>query len=229
MALYTIGDLHLSLGSDKPMDVFGGRWSGYVDKLREGFAGLTEEDTTVLCGDLSWGMSLAEAREDFLFIDRLPGRKIVLKGNHDYWWSTASAAYKFFAANGISTIEILNNNCLLYGETALCGTRGWFYEEERGSEHDRKIMLRELGRLEVSLKAAGEREKIAFLHYPPKFAAYECPEILEMLGRYGVKECYYGHIHGKGCSAAFRGVKNGVKYELVSADQLMFRPLRVRD
>ena len=229
MALYAIGDLHLSLGSDKPMDVFGGRWSGYVDKLREGFAGLTEEDTTVLCGDLSWGMSLAEAREDFLFIDRLPGRKIVLKGNHDYWWSTASAAYKFFAANGISTIEILNNNCLLYGETALCGTRGWFYEEERGSEHDRKIMLRELGRLEVSLKAAGEREKIAFLHYPPKFAAYECPEILEMLGRYGVKECYYGHIHGKGCSAAFRGVKNGVKYELVSADQLMFRPLRVRD
>ena len=229
MALYAIGDLHLSLGSDKPMDVFGGRWSGYVDKLREGFAGLTEEDTTVLCGDLSWGMSLAEAREDFLFIDRLPGRKIVLKGNHDYWWSTASAAYKFFAANGISTIEILNNNCLLYGETALCGTRGWFYEEERGSEHDRKIMLRELGRLEASLKAAGEREKLAFLHYPPKFAAYECPEILEMLGRYGVKECYYGHIHGKGCSAAFRGVKNGVKYELVSADQLMFRPLRVRD
>ena len=229
MALYAIGDLHLSLGSDKPMDVFGGRWSGYVDKLREGFAGLTEEDTTVLCGDLSWGMSLAEAREDFLFIDRLPGRKIVLKGNHDYWWSTASAAYKFFAANGISTIEILNNNCLLYGETALCGTRGWFYEEERGSEHDRKIMLRELGRLEASLKAAGEREKIAFLHYPPKFAAYECPEILEMLGHYGVKECYYGHIHGKGCSAAFRGVKNGVKYELVSADQLMFRPLRVRD
>ena len=229
MALYAIGDLHLSLGSDKPMDVFGGRWSGYVDKLREGFAGLTEEDTTVLCGDLSWGMSLAEAREDFLFIDRLPGRKIVLKGNHDYWWSTASAAYKFFAANGISTIEILNNNCLLYGETALCGTRGWFYEEERGSEHDRKIMLRELGRLEASLKAAGEREKIAFLHYPPKFAAYECPEILEMFGRYGVKECYYGHIHGKGCSAAFRGVKNGVKYELVSADQLMFRPLRVRD
>ena len=229
MALYAIGDLHLSLGSDKPMDVFGGRWSGYVDKLREGFAGLTEEDTTVLCGDLSWGMSLAEAREDFLFIDRLPGQKIVLKGNHDYWWSTASAAYKFFAANGISTIEILNNNCLFYGETALCGTRGWFYEEERGSEHDRKIMLRELGRLEASLKAAGEREKIAFLHYPPKFAAYECPEILEMLGRYGVKECYYGHIHGKGCSAAFRGVKNGVKYELVSADQLMFRPLRVRD
>ncbi len=229
MALYAIGDLHLSLGSDKPMDVFGGRWSGYVDKLREGFAGLTEEDTTVLCGDLSWGMSLAEAREDFLFIDRLPGRKIVLKGNHDYWWSTASAAYKFFAANGISTIEILNNNCLLYGETALCGTRGWFYEEERGIEHDRKIMLRELGRLEASLKAAGEREKIAFLHYPPKFAAYECPEILEMLGRYGVKECYYGHIHGKGCSAAFRGVKNGVKYELVSADWLMFRPLRVRD
>lgn len=229
MALYAIGDLHLSLGGDKPMDVFGGRWQGYVEKLEKGFADLRAEDVTVLCGDLSWGMSMEAAREDFLFISRLPGRKVVIKGNHDYWWSTASAAYKFFAANGISTIEILNNNCLFYGETALCGTRGWFYEEERGSEHDRKIMLRELGRLEASLKAAGEREKIAFLHYPPKFAAYECPEILEMLGHYGVKECYYGHIHGKGCSAAFRGVKNGVKYELVSADQLMFRPLRVRD
>ena len=153
MALYAIGDLHLSIGGDKPMDVFGGRWINYVEKLREGFASLGPEDVTVLCGDLSWGMSLEAAREDFLFIDRLPGRKVILKG--------------------IETIEILNNNCRWYGDTALCGTRGWFYEEERGGAHDKKIMLRELGRLETSLKCAGEREKLVFLHYPPKYACYE--------------------------------------------------------
>ncbi len=229
MALYAIGDLHLSLAADKPMDVFGGRWSGYVDKLLEGFSALGPEDTTVLCGDLSWGMSMEQAREDFLFIDRLPGRKIVLKGNHDYWWSTASKAYKFFEANGVGTIEILNNNCLLYGETAICGTRGWFYEEERSAAHDKKIMLREIMRLEASLKAAGDREKIVFLHYPPKFMNYECPEILGLLESYGVRECYYGHIHGKGCLAAFEGVERGVKFKLVSADHLLFRPYKVRD
>ncbi len=229
MALYAIGDLHLSLGCDKPMDVFGGRWVNYVEKLRDGFAPLTDEDTTVLCGDLTWGMSLEQAREDFLFIDRLPGKKIVLKGNHDYWWSTAAKAKRFFAENGIDTLDILNNNCCFYGGIALCGTRGWFYEEERGTGHDKKIMLREIGRLETSLKAAGEREKIVFLHYPPKYLAYECPEILELLEKYGVRECYYGHIHGKGCPAAFQGVKNGVQFRLVSADHLNFTPLKVRD
>ena len=183
----------------------------------------------MLCGDLTWGMSLESAREDFLFIDRLPGRKVVLKGNHDYWWSTAAKAKRFFAENGIDTIDILYNNSILYGDTALCGTRGWFYEEERGTEHDRKIMLREIGRLEASLKAAGDREKIAFLHYPPIYLNYECPEILEMLERYGVRECYYGHIHGKGCPAAFQGEKNGVRFRLVSADHVNFSPVKVRD
>lgn len=229
LALYAIGDLHLSLGGDKPMDVFGGRWINYVEKLKEGFSDLTDEDVTVLCGDLSWGMSLEAAREDFLFIDRLPGRKVILKGNHDYWWSTATKAERFFEENDITTIEILNNNCRFYGDTALCGTRGWFYEEERGGEHDKKIMLRELGRLETSLKCAGDREKIAFLHYPPKYAAYECPELIELLGRYGVRECYYGHIHGAGCPMAFQSMKNGVQFRLVSADWLRFRPFLVRD
>ena len=229
MALYAIGDLHLSLGCDKPMDVFGGRWLNYVDKLAEGFSALASDDVTVLCGDLSWGMSLEQAREDFMFIDRLPGRKIILKGNHDYWWSTASKAMRFFEENGISTIDILHNNCFYYGDTALCGTRGWFYEEERSASHDKKIMLREIGRLETSLKAAGGKSKIVFLHYPPKFLNYECPEILELLVKYGVSECCYGHIHGKGCPAAFQGVKNGVSFRLVSADYLMFKPIKLRD
>ena len=229
LALYAIGDLHLSIGGNKPMDVFGGRWINYVDKLREGFASLGPEDVTVLCGDLSWGMSIEAAREDFLFIDSLPGRKVVLKGNHDYWWSTAAKAERFFAENGIKTIEILNNNCRWYGDIALCGTRGWFYEEERGGEHDKKIMLRELGRLETSLKCAGESEKLVFLHYPPKYAAYECPELLALLEKYGVRECYYGHIHGPSCPMAFQGELNGTSFRLVSADWLMFKPLLVRN
>ena len=227
MSLYVIGDTHLSLGGSKPMDVFGGRWENYVEKLREGFSTVRPEDTTVICGDISWGMSLTEAREDFLFLHNLPGRKIILKGNHDYWWSTATQAYKFFAANGINSIEILNNNCCFYEDYALCGTRGWFYEESRGEAHDRKMLSRELMRLEASLKAAGEREKLAFLHYPPKMLNYECTEILDLLCAYGVRRCWYGHLHSGGRSLAFEGEYRGIRFKLVSADHVLFIPQRI--
>ena len=227
MSLYVIGDTHLSLGGSKPMDVFGGRWENYVDKLREGFSTVRPEDTTVICGDISWGMSLAEAREDFQFLHNLPGRKIILKGNHDYWWSTATQAYKFFAANGIDSIEILNNNCCFYEDYALCGTRGWFYEESRGEAHDRKMLSRELLRLETSLKAAGEREKLVFLHYPPKMLNYECTEILDLLCAYGVRRCWYGHLHSGGRSLAFEGEYRGIRFKLVSADHVLFIPQKI--
>lgn len=227
MSLYVIGDTHLSLGGSKPMDVFGGRWENYVEKLCEGFSTVRPEDTTVICGDISWGMSLTEAREDFLFLHNLPGRKIILKGNHDYWWSTATQAYKFFAANGINSIEILNNNCCFYEDYALCGTRGWFYEESRGEAHDRKMLSRELMRLEASLKAAGEREKLVFLHYPPKMLNYECTEILDLLCAYGVRRCWYGHLHSGGRSLAFEGEYRGIRFKLVSADHVLFIPQRI--
>lgn len=227
MSLYVIGDTHLSLGGSKPMDVFGGRWENYVEKLREGFSTVRPEDTTVICGDISWGMSLTEAREDFLFLHNLPGRKIILKGNHDYWWSTATQAYKFFAANGINSIEILNNNCCFYEDYALCGTRGCFYEECRGEAHDRKMLSRELMRLEASLKAAGEREKLVFLHYPPKMLNYECTEILDLLCAYGVRRCWYGHLHSGGRSLAFEGEYRGIRFKLVSADHVLFIPQRI--
>ncbi|MEM5781453.1 MAG: metallophosphoesterase, partial [Lawsonibacter sp.] len=190
MALYAIGDTHLSIGSDKPMDVFGGGWTGYVDKLRQGFEGIGPEDTVVLCGDLSWGMSLAQAREDFAFLDGLPGKKLLLKGNHDYWWTTVSKMQQFFQENGFATFEFLHNNCHSYGQVALCGTRGWFYEEDRG-QHSAKIFHRELIRLETSLKAGGEREKYCFLHYPPLYQGYRCQEIIDLLEHYGVTRCYY--------------------------------------
>jgi len=228
MSLFAIGDLHLSLGGEKPMDVFGGRWQDYTEKIVKGFGAVVgEEDTTVLCGDLTWGMDMDATLEDFKFIHRLPGKKIILKGNHDYWWSTASKAKKFFAENQIDSIDILHNNFFEYEDIAICGTRGWFYEEERGDGHDKKILARECLRLEASLKAAGEREKYAFLHYPPKYQGYECPEILKLLSDYSVKMCCYGHIHSKGCASAFNGELNGTVFRLVSADYLDFVPAKI--
>lgn len=227
MSLYTIGDLHLSLGTEKPMDVFGGRWENYVDKIAEGFSELADGDLTVICGDITWGMTMEEALEDFLFIDRLPGRKIILKGNHDYWWTTATKAKSFFEKHGITTIDVLHNNSFSYGDIAICGTRGWFYEEAKSEEHDKKIMQREIMRLEASLKSAGEGEKYVFLHYPPKYNQYECPEILELLKKYSVSHCYYGHIHSGSCAFAFNGMLNGTEFNLVSADYLHFRPKKL--
>ena len=227
MALYTIGDLHLSLAKDKPMDVFGSEWKNHTEKLRENFAALQAEDLTVLCGDLSWGMGLEETLPDFLFVDALPGKKILLKGNHDFWWTTAAKTKCFFAEHGIETIDVLNNNFFTYGDFALCGTRGWFYEEETGGEHDKKIMRREIMRLETSLKAAGDREKLVFLHYPPLYQNYRCEEILALLKEHDVRLCCYGHIHGKGCRSAFTGWHDGTEYKLVSADAVNFSPVKL--
>lgn len=223
MALYAIGDTHLSLGSDKPMDVFGPGWTGYVERLREGFSAVSEEDTVVLCGDLSWAMSLEEGRADFAFLQELPGKKLLLKGNHDYWWSTAAKMHRFWQENGWDKLDIIHNGCALYGDVALCGTRGWFYEEDRG-EHSAKIFNRELIRLETSLKAAGEREKLCFLHYPPVYQGYCCQQIVDLLHKYGVKRCFYGHLHGYSHRLAVRGEQDGIEYRLVSADYLRFRP-----
>ena len=227
MALYAIGDTHLSLGgTDKSMEVFGGRWDGYVDKLRQGFAPVGAEDTVVLCGDLSWGLSLEQARQDFAFLNALPGKKLIVKGNHDYWWTTAAKMTAFFRENGFDTLSILHNNCALYGEIALCGTRGWFYEEDRG-EHSAKIFNRELIRLEASLKAAGDREKICFLHYPPLCAGFRCEEIISLMQRYGVTTCCYGHLHGDSHRFAVCGRQGGIDYRLISADYLGFQPEKI--
>lgn len=227
MALYAIGDLHLCLGAPKPMDIFGGNWVGYMDKLEAGLSVIGPDDTTVLLGDLSWALGLDQAVADFAWIDRIPGRKIILKGNHDYWWSTAAKFYQFCKENDFSDQWILNNNCYTYDNWAICGTRGWFYEENRGSDHDEKVFKRELLRLETSLKAAGEMPKLVFLHYPPKYKGYECREILELFEKYEVRRCFYGHLHGPSHGLALEGLWNGTEYRLVSADYLNFTPLTV--
>lgn len=227
MALYAIGDLHLSLNSQKPMDVFGGAWSGYMEKLKNGFSVLKPEDTTVLMGDISWALDLQGARDDFAWINEIPGRKIILKGNHDYWWSTAAKFRTFCAENGFDRMHILNNNHFEYDGFAICGSRGWFFEEERSSDHDEKVFKRELIRLEASLKSAGDLPKLVFLHYPPRYKGYTCDEMLEILDRYQVRQCYYGHLHGASHGLALEGQWDGVEFKLLSADRLNFQPYRI--
>lgn len=227
MALYAIGDLHLCLGAPKPMDVFGGAWLGYMDKLKQGVSVIGPDDTTVLLGDLSWALGLDEAKEDFAWIDSIPGRKIILKGNHDYWWNTAAKFYRFCEDNGFSNQFILNNNHYEYDGFAICGTRGWFFEEERSGAHDEKVFKRELLRLEASLQSAGELPKIVFLHYPPRYKGYECEEILQLLKKYDVRRCFYGHLHGASHGLAMEGLWDGIEYRLVSADKLNFQPFTV--
>ena len=205
------------------MDVFGGNWENYVDKLLEGFSVVEPEDTVVLCGDLSWGMSLEQAEADFAFLDQLPGRKLLMKGNHDYWWTTAAKMNRFFEEKGFHSFSLLHNNCHFYGDVALCGTRGWFFEEHG----DPKVFNRELIRLETSLKAAGEKEKLCFLHYPPRYQGYICQEIVDLLEKYQVTACYYGHLHGGSHRLAMEGMFNSVEYHLVAADYLDFKPKKI--
>ena len=227
MALYAIGDLHLCLGAPKPMDIFGGAWVGYMEKLKEGLSAITEEDTLVLLGDLSWALDLETAKADFAWLNEIPGRKIILKGNHDYWWSTVKKFDCFCAENGFENFHILHNNHFEYEGFAICGTRGWFFEEERSGQHDEKVFKRELLRLEASLKSAGELPKLVFLHYPPRYKGYECSEILELLKKYEVRNCFYGHLHGASHGLAMEGVWDGVNFKLLSADRLNFVPCRI--
>ena len=224
MALYAIGDLHLCLGAPKPMDIFGGAWIDYMDKLQQGMSIIKPEDTLVLLGDISWALGLEQSEKDFAWINEIPGRKIILKGNHDYWWSTAAKFHKFCDEKGFSDMHILHNNHYEQDGIALCGTRGWFFEEERSGAHDEKVFKRELLRLEESLKSAGDMPKIVFLHYPPRYKGYCCEEIIELLNKYEIRHCYYGHLHGASHGLAMEGLWDGIEYKLLSADKLNFVP-----
>ena len=228
MALYAIADLHLSLTADKPMDAFPG-WQDYVARLQRNWIRLVDpEDTVVIGGDVSWGMSLEEAAADFAFLDRLPGRKLLLKGNHDYWWATRRKMDDFFAANGWNSLHILHNDAYdAGGGMAACGTRGWFYDAE--ADADKKILAREVGRLRASVAAARKlgREPVAFLHYPPVYAGAVCDEILGALHEEGIRRCYYGHIHGKAHQYAFEGVYEETKMHLISGDYIQFKPVKI--
>lgn len=228
MAIFAIGDLHLSLGTDKPMDVFPG-WEGYLPKLESKWRTLIQEnDTVILAGDTSWAMRLQDTKADFDFLQTLPGRKWMLKGNHDYWWTTARKMESYIAANGWDTLHILHNNCCLVDGKALCGSRGWPFDD--AAAQSAKIMSREAGRLEMSLAAGDEaQERIAFLHYPPVFGNACARELVDVLKAHGVQRCFYGHLHGKAIRYAVQGEREGIRYKLISADGLAFCPYKVCD
>ena len=228
MSLFVIGDTHLSLSTDKPMDIFGG-WKNYMQRLEENWRSVVQpQDTVIIPGDVSWGMSLEQAKEDFLFLHRLPGKKILMKGNHDYWWTTRAKMESFLEGNRLDSLSILHNNAVSVEGLSLCGSRGWMFEQ--GQEHDKKIINREAGRIRASLQDAqrfGEQEKVLFLHYPPVFMQDSIPEFFEVMNQYGVRRCYYGHIHSQGCRFAFQGEWCGVQLEMVSADYLRFMPKKI--
>lgn len=208
------------------MDIFGG-WDNYMERLEKNWRALVkEEDTVVIPGDISWGMSLEECRNDFAFLQSLPGHKILMKGNHDYWWTTKAKMDRFLVENGFDTLQILSNNSFEYGDYAICGTRGWIFEQ--GQPQDQKIVAREAGRLRMSLDDAAKRfpgkERLVFLHYPPVYGNETNESILQVLKEYGIRRCWYGHIHSAGCRFALNGEYDGVQYRLISSDYLKFAP-----
>lgn len=246
MSIYAIGDLHLSTNAstNKSMEVFGRRWVGYVEKLEKNWrAVINPEDTVVIPGDISWALKLEEAYEDLAFLNSLPGKKLIGKGNHDFWWSTANKMNIFFKENGFDTINILYNNAYVVENSILCGTRGWFLDPGQqvtvGSVDYAKIVNREVIRLKLSLDAAMKLQKentdagnqplpiAVFLHFPPVWLDFICREFVDVMKEYDVRECYFGHIHG-GYNAPRNFEFEGIDLTLVSSDFLNFSPMPIR-
>lgn len=243
MAIYTIADTHLSGSVPKSMEKFGRRWTGYADKIeRRWRALLTDADTVVIPGDVSWAMTLSEAAADFRFLASLPGKKLIGKGNHDFWWSTVTKMQKFLAENEIQTIDFLYNNAYDAGSAILCGTRGWFLDETQQNtvtpvDYD-KLVHRETLRLALCLQEAKRlqdnryfctqsRPPIhVFLHFPPLFGAFRVDAFMDLFHAYGIEDVWFGHIHGN-YSLPATTEEDGIRYHLISADFLDFYPARV--
>lgn len=227
MALYVISDTHLSFGVQKPMDIFAG-WSDYTQRLKKNWETLVSPtDTVVLPGDISWGMNLEEAKKDFTFLNSLPGTKIIGKGNHDYWWETMKKMRAFAQKNNFDTIKFLFNNAYELPECAVCGTRGWFFEEtDEGAE---KIIAREASRLNASVNAAEltGKEPVVFMHYPVVYENAVCEEILSVLENHEIRRCYFGHIHGEKTGKYEDYLYKNIRFSLISADFLKFCPKKI--
>ena len=224
MSLYAIADLHLSLSVDKPMNIFPG-WDNHVERLEKNWQNtVSADDIVVIPGDISWAINFDEAKADFEFINRLKGRKVILKGNHDYWWNSMAKMNRFLEDNGFETITILHNNHYPYGEYGICGTRGWIKDTEEPA--DAKVLAREAGRLETSIRSAlnDGKKPIVFLHYPPIFANDRNREILDVLYKYDIRDCYYGHLHGNAHRFAVCGEVDGINYQLIAGDFVQFCP-----
>lgn len=234
MSLFAISDLHLSFGTNKPMDIFDTKWENHYEKIKENWLkNITAEDTVLLPGDFSWGTYLEDSFHDFSYLNELPGRKILLKGNHDYWWTTLNKLNKFIKENNFSNIEFLHNNTFIYKDYIICGTRGWTVPSGLGTiEEDKKIYNRELIRLELSLKETQQYQEnkiIVCLHFPPIRSKGESTEILDLMKKYNVKMCIYGHLHGNSIYDAKEGNYDNIDYKLVSCEYIDFNPIKILD
>lgn len=229
MRVFAISDLHLALVKNKPMDVFDPVWDNYMERLRENWTRIIGQDDLVLVpGDISWATYIEESKPDFDYIESLSGKKIISKGNHDYWWTTHSKLNKFKENLSLGSIAFLHNNAFFYENLAVAGARGWKNPEEDGfTVEDEKIYNRELERLKNSLKFTEgfNVTRICMLHYPPFSADGKPTGFVEVMKSFGVNICVYGHLHGKSCSYAAEGLIDGIRYHLVSADYLKFEPL----
>lgn len=228
MAIFAIGDLHLPGNSAKPMDVFGAHWDHHMDTIRENWLAMVKpSDTVLIPGDISWAMQLDDARDDLRMIAELPGTKVLLRGNHDYWWSSISRLRAVLPEGMIA----LQNDSIELGGAAVCGTRGWTFPTVQFplDEQETKVYRRELIRLQITLEAAGKHglPVIAMTHYPPLLTDYRDTEFTAIMEQYGVKLCVYGHLHGIGIRSGFTGMHNGVEYRLVSCDSIDFSPVKV--
>lgn len=227
MALYAISDLHLALNGDKPMDVFGEKWYKHEEKIAENWREVIKEtDTVLIAGDISWSIKMEEGMADLNYIHMLPGRKILVKGNHDYWWSSITKLNKLF-----EDMNFIQNNHFSYGEYAICGTRGWNIAEEEGADpQDKKVYLREQIRLRLSLESAvraGFKKFIVMLHYPPILDNQEDNSITRIIEEYKVEKVIYGHLHGPSANKILKGMHHGVEYIMTSSDYLNFKPVRI--
>ncbi len=235
MSIFVIADLHLDTESNqKSMEVFGNRWVNYVYKLKRNWTRLvTDQDTVIVPGDISWALTLNDAIPDLRWIDSLPGQKILMKGNHDFWWSTVSKMNKIFEEQGIATIQLLNNNALEVEDSIIAGSRGWFTDRSMQTATQtvdyQKIINREVIRLKMSLdqaktlQAASGKEILTFLHFPPLWGDFISEEILQLLTEYGIQRCFFGHIHS--CyTAPASFMHNGIEFRMISADYLDFVP-----
>lgn len=234
MSIYTIGDLHLSFSQDKPMDIFGKNWENHELKIKEDWLKKVKaNDTVILPGDFSWAMHLEDTYLDFKYLNELPGKKILLKGNHDYWWTTVTSMKKYLEENDFCTIDFLYNNSFEIENKIIVGTRGWSFQE---SENSKKMINRESQRLELSINSAiekfgMEKEIIAFMHYPPivKTVLLENNhlEFYKIFKKYNIRRCYYGHLHGKSHLDAVTGEVGEIEFNLVSADYLDFKLVKI--
>lgn len=228
MSIYVIGDLHLSFGVDKPMNIFGDNWENHEEKIRTNWIKtVTDRDTVILPGDFSWAMKLEESIKDFEFLNSLPGKKLLSKGNHDYWWNSLKKMRKFLEDNNFQNIDFIYNNSYLVEDKIIVAIRGWITNPT--SPEDYKILRRENERLALSIKDGiekygNDKEIISFIHYPPFYKQMVPNEINfeNTLKEYGIKRCYYAHLHGEGHKEAIEGILNGIRYQLVSSDYLNF-------